>query len=345
MPLSSFTAVPVSTDSIVWEDRVPGVHHQTQSGKFKLVAIHKHNAKTGDYRIQPVSPLLQPRSSGIVRSNRDEQDSSTLLPRNVIPFTADAVRFQPGVEINYPITNVTVKLSKTDVIEMMEIASAVYKEDSHQNAGSWIWQEKSSSGYYYGFIYQNQDEPSSLVVAFPGTQYLKDFLGDIMLWYDTNPLIKIITNWIWPKFNVFFAFVAKAARWAGFDYVDSSFAITAQALALHPNHSFMLTGHSLGGGMAQIAAQKNGLRAIVFSAPGTHNLSKKYKVDSSFHSTISNLADSADLVPLADLQVGYFCAYKTQFKFPSLDSHKQANILKTIQDYPLPDNCFEEKEN
>merc|ERR1719217_1207626 len=46
----------------------------------------------------------------------------------------------------------------------------------------------------------------------------------------------------------------------------------------HPNDSIFLTGHSLGGGIAQIMAAQLRVPSVVFSAPGTRYSDRRFNI-------------------------------------------------------------------
>jgi len=78
-------------------------------------------------------------------------------------------------------------------------------------------------------------------------------------------------------------------------------------------HTVVLTGHSLGGGLAQTIAAKLGQNALVWSAPGFEFSSRRFRLATSNHSQpvmqasqriITNVMPKNDLVPQVDRQAG-----------------------------------------
>jgi len=73
----------------------------------------------------------------------------------------------------------------------------------------------------------------------------------------------------------------------------------------YPEDHFVLTGHSLGGGIAQIVASRLNIPALVWSAPGAAYSAKRFGID--VQSTKRNVVivmPDHDVVPRVDLQAG-----------------------------------------
>lgn len=78
-----------------------------------------------------------------------------------------------------------------------------------------------------------------------------------------------------------------------------------RAAARHPNHSIVLTGHSLGGGIAQIAASQLNLPALVWSAPGVMYSASKFNISAqNSRRNVWVVMPDNDVVPRVDLQAG-----------------------------------------
>jgi len=73
----------------------------------------------------------------------------------------------------------------------------------------------------------------------------------------------------------------------------------------HPDDSFILTGHSLGGGLAQIIASKFSLPAVVWSAPGMVYSKTRFNVSLQMAKrNIWVVRPDHDIVPRVDMQAG-----------------------------------------
>lgn len=73
----------------------------------------------------------------------------------------------------------------------------------------------------------------------------------------------------------------------------------------HPDDFFIFTGHSLGGGIAQIVASRMSLPAVVWSAPGMVYSAKRFGAD--IQNAMRNIwvvMPQNDVVPQVDLQAG-----------------------------------------
>merc|ERR1711937_609849 len=75
--------------------------------------------------------------------------------------------------------------------------------------------------------------------------------------------------------------------------------------AQNPDDYFIFTGHSLGGGLAQILASQLDLPAVVFSAPGMVYSAQRFDADiQSAKRNIWVVMPDFDVVPQVDLQAG-----------------------------------------
>jgi len=70
---------------------------------------------------------------------------------------------------------------------------------------------------------------------------------------------------------------------------------------LYPNASIILTGHSLGGGMAAAVSGQTSLPAVVFSAPGAHFTRQRFKTNSERqYRNVVNIQPDNDIVSRVD---------------------------------------------
>jgi len=77
-----------------------------------------------------------------------------------------------------------------------------------------------------------------------------------------------------------------------------------QAHTMNPGDTVVLTGHSLGGGLASVAASHLGIDSLVFSAPGTHFLQVFFDLDPQPTQKSVNVIPDHDLVPRVDITDG-----------------------------------------
>lgn len=73
----------------------------------------------------------------------------------------------------------------------------------------------------------------------------------------------------------------------------------------YPEDDFVITGHSLGGGLSQIAAAKLFVPAVVWSAPGAEYSAKRFGIEvQSVKRNVVSIMPDHDVVPRVDLQAG-----------------------------------------
>jgi len=73
----------------------------------------------------------------------------------------------------------------------------------------------------------------------------------------------------------------------------------------HPNDTVLLTGHSLGGGIAQIVASQVNISGVVFSAPGVVYSARKFGMKMQrCRRKVWVVMPDEDVVPRVDLQAG-----------------------------------------
>lgn len=99
----------------------------------------------------------------------------------------------------------------------------------------------------------------------------------------------------------------------------------------HPDDYFVLTGHSLGGGFAQIAAARLTLPAVVWSAPGTVYSAKRFGIEvQALKQNVVSVMPDHDAVPRVDLQGGMLqlieCRLKDGTEGNAMKCH---SLLKT----------------
>merc|ERR1719235_244956 len=92
----------------------------------------------------------------------------------------------------------------------------------------------------------------------------------------------------------------------------------------------VLTGHSLGGGIAQIVAARLGLQSLLFSAPGDTFLAKAFDIQKQPALKYVNIKPEVDLVPRVDEQSGVVQPILCRNKDGTLGSASTCHqILKT----------------
>jgi hypothetical protein len=112
------------------------------------------------------------------------------------------------------------------------------------------WAKDGDAGGASGGLYRYIVNPNHFILCFRGSMGSKDFKVDDA---------QIVMNKI------------KATR---VDRVDDCIAYAMQVKGQHPGASILVTGHSLGGFLAQVVGVKCDLPFITFNAPGASNFLK-----------------------------------------------------------------------
>ena len=66
----------------------------------------------------------------------------------------------------------------------------------------------------------------------------------------------------------------------------------------------VMTGHSLGGGLAKIHGAKYNISAVTFSSPGIFYTGRKYGITPEMHRYTTTIQPDMDVVPTIDRQAG-----------------------------------------
>ncbi|VVH65584.1 hypothetical protein BSPLISOX_1447, partial [uncultured Gammaproteobacteria bacterium] len=137
--------------------------------------------------------------------------------------------------------------------ELALLAEDVYKENA-ENRGVNGWNptdDQSENTYDSGLQiqnYQNDNHPNHTVIAIAGTNGLND--------WDDN--LSFITGGLSEQFQQALTYAAQTIDAAAKNSEDTKTA----------NKTFSVTGHSLGGGIAQAIAYTFGLNGVTLDAPG-----------------------------------------------------------------------------
>ncbi|KXS19429.1 hypothetical protein M427DRAFT_450463 [Gonapodya prolifera JEL478] len=148
------------------------------------------------------------------------------------------------------------------------------------------------------------------VVAVRGTNSLTDVLTDMDLWSESAIFqtadFFVPTVRVWPVgFTQKLVDLASMTSWLNIsefkfknltDHVQS-------VLRNRSGDQVVLTGHSLGGGLASIVAAEAGLRSVVFSPPGILYSSKKFGIEASpdtMAQTLTSIVVDRDVVSKVD---------------------------------------------
>jgi len=125
---------------------------------------------------------------------------------------------------------------------------------------------KTADDWTTFFEFANEDESVS-VVAIRGTDSTLDILSDINLWAPAAflQLFELVGPWMSIGVSQAIAYlVLKPLD----QYYNQLMSHTATQQKKHPERTWYMTGHSLGGGLAKLVGGQLGIEAITFMAPG-----------------------------------------------------------------------------
>jgi len=151
----------------------------------------------------------------------------------------------------------------------------------------------------------------TVVLAVKGTSTVEEIFTDAGFW--TGIYIMQIINAVVPLLNnipsAFIAWIldavqlpsAKASREAIIETIVNK---VNELQAEYPRDEIILTGHSLGGGLAEIASARSGVSSVVLSGIGNYFSENKfgYKTGETYRNVVSIVPDS-DLIPRIDKHV------------------------------------------
>ena len=154
--------------------------------------------------------------------------------------------------------------NSTTLLELALLAKDVYtKNAKDRGVNGWeVVDDQRTSNFDSGLQiqnYRNDNHPNHTVIAIAGTNGLND--------WDDN--LSFVTGGFSEQFQQAMTHAAKTIDAAVKDSEDDKTA----------NQTFSVTGHSLGGGIAQVIAYTFGLNGVTLDAPGANAIisSKKYQ--------------------------------------------------------------------
>ncbi|KNE58435.1 hypothetical protein AMAG_04005 [Allomyces macrogynus ATCC 38327] len=178
--------------------------------------------------------------------------------------------------------------------------------------------------------------PGLSVVAIRGTSTLEDVLEDARLW--STPLLLQGSSYfgtffvLWPR-TAMAAVVRVVAQYLAFSRFLYAVEVEAYTRALvQSGQKVLVTGHSLGGGLAQVVASRVQVPGVAISGPGLgmSYLAYDTTVEAIAKWTV-NVVPFSDPVPMADDQVAAQVHLPCHQSVPS-NCHSIKNTLQTIED-------------
>lgn len=162
-----------------------------------------------------------------------------------------------------------------------DIANAVYTSSINQVDGYFQYNRDTALDPSVGFNAETFQDGNRLVIAFKGTDAIADFLADGS-WASGTP-----TSFLQSYVNTALAYVQSIAK-------D------------HPGADIILTGHSLGAAVAELASAASGYSAIVFNAPGAKQYEAFFGIPQkpTALANVLNYRVAGDQVSLAGTQIG-----------------------------------------
>jgi len=154
------------------------------------------------------------------------------------------------------------------------------------------------------------------VFAVRGTHLPLEILQDLNIW---SPIaIPQIASFIGPDLTsvaaqaVLVLSTALYGKWMQKQYYSELLKYVTDRKASDPNRRFYITGHSLGGGLAQLVSMETDIPAITFSSPGvaatrlllSTNRSYQDEAEARLHRLAYTVVPDNDLVPRVDTQLG-----------------------------------------
>ncbi|KAI9183697.1 hypothetical protein H9P43_004615 [Blastocladiella emersonii ATCC 22665] len=179
--------------------------------------------------------------------------------------------------------------------------------------------------------------PNVSVVSVRGTSSIEDLLQDSILW-GTPSLVKLSTHFgtfsaLWPRPVTarFVQFISQYVAFSGLLYYER---VSARVDTLITgNRTVVMTGHSLGGGIAQIVAAAHGIPALALSSPGLGLSYLNYGINvESLSKWAVNVVPFSDPIPMLDSQVSAIMHLPCDAALPPT-CHKWANTLTTLLDH------------
>lgn len=117
-----------------------------------------------------------------------------------------------------------------------------------------------------------------IYVSIRGTKVARDVSQDALIWQESL-LFKLLStigpfsSWPMSAVQTFIGFVGTVkyqfrGPWGHISYADEAVSIVKKLQQDYPNASFIVTGHSLGGGLSTIVGQRLEIPYVSFSGPG-----------------------------------------------------------------------------
>ncbi|KAL7746311.1 hypothetical protein RI367_008319 [Sorochytrium milnesiophthora] len=271
---------------------------------------------------------------------RTAQTASTTEPPNYF----DTRKVDP--DTFYPFCYTKQSATPFSIVDMATLASAAYKNSSdlvmpfiEQNPSLKKSNITLTSGNFddaegVRFLDFFHAATNTSIVAVRGTKNAEDILQDMYLW-STPSLLDMSTYFgtfirLWPRDNA--AQLVKAVQdfgtYTNLMYYAEVLNYTQNLIPQRQN--VLVTGHSLGGGIAIVIGARLHIPALGISAPGLGMSYKSFGVDvEDIIRWTMNIVPLTDPVPKFDEQIGSIVNIPCHSSVP-VDCHRLPNTLHTL---------------
>jgi hypothetical protein len=177
-----------------------------------------------------------------VKSNQCGALSQALIADNEDVFLSSlALQCSSGV--------IKAQACSVTVLEYMQLSADVYNSNSTPPPGWRPVTSSSTNSYgYFGRAYIKSDSSNAVVIAHRGTQTITNLFSDAEFLISYVPYIVCLAN-----------------------------LFSHSVIEQYSNSCISFTGHSLGGGLAELSTLKFNYHAFAFDSPGVQTLSNKNK--------------------------------------------------------------------
>ncbi|KNE66114.1 hypothetical protein AMAG_10368 [Allomyces macrogynus ATCC 38327] len=234
------------------------------------------------------------------------------------------------------------------LVDFVTLAGAMYKPTAsaalalvHQNPAlrdSEIWYESPSDAVVRFREFRFSRAPNVSVIAIRGTANMGEVWESVHMW--STPLFITASTYlgtlaaVWPRDVTasLVAFLARNVVFSNFLYVRGVERYVVENITRRePDRTVYLTGHSLGGGVAQIVGSRLGMQAVAVSSPGLGKSFKNYdtSIDALAQWAI-NVVPLRDPICMIDEQVSGLVLVPCYQRDAPHDCHMWSNTLRTL---------------